>query len=316
LVDDLLDISRITRGTIALRRQPCELRTILSMAIEASRPAIEAARVELTVSMPRQDVELDADPARLSQVFSNLLTNAAKYTDRGGHIWLIAERRESEVLVVVRDNGIGIRPEMLSRIFEMFTQVDKTDRSFGGLGIGLSLVRVLVELHGGTVEAHSEGPGRGSEFRVRLPNVADATILRHSTSASPAEHTAPRRIVVVDDNRDAANALSIMLRLMGHEVRTAHDGLEALEAIEVFRPDVVLLDLGMPKLNGYETARRIRSEPWGRNAILVAVTGWAQDEDRRRTRDAGFDAHLVKPVGRETLEALLASVEPKSARKG
>jgi signal transduction histidine kinase len=263
LIDDLLDISRITRGSIELRRESCELGTILSMAIESSRPYIEEAGVELSVSTPRSPVEIDADPARLSQVFSNLLTNAAKYTERGGHIWLSAERRDREVVVAVRDNGIGIRPEMLSQVFEMFTQVDKTERSDGGLGIGLSLVRALVELHGGVVEAHSDGSNRGSEFTVRLPVVSRLKGTKQVPLSPKVEHRGGNRILVVDDNQDAAITLSIMLRLMGSEVRTAHDGLEAVAAAEVFRPHLVLLDLGMPKLNGYEAAQRIRKKPWG-----------------------------------------------------
>jgi signal transduction histidine kinase/ActR/RegA family two-component response regulator len=308
LIDDLLDISRITRGSIELRRESCVLGTILSMAIESSRPYIEEAGIELSVSTPRSPVELDADPARLSQVFSNLLTNAAKYTGRGGHIWLSAERRDCEVVVAVRDNGIGIRPDMLSQVFEMFTQVDKTERSDGGLGIGLSLVRALVELHGGIVEAHSDGPNRGSEFTVRLP-VASGFKSKKQVPLTPnVERSAGNRILVVDDNQDAAKTLSLMLRLMGSEVRTAHDGLEAVAAAEVFRPQLVLLDLGMPKLNGYEAAQRIREKSWGQEVMLVALTGWGQDEDRRKTKDSGFDGHLVKPVDLEAVTALLTSM--------
>jgi PAS domain S-box-containing protein len=318
LIDDLMDVSRITRGKIELRREPCELRTILSMAIEASRPAIEAAGVEFSVSMPCQDIELDADAARLSQVFLNLLTNAAKYTDRGGRIWLRAEQRETSVVVSVRDSGIGIPPEMLSRIFDMFTQADRSERSHGGLGIGLSLVRAFVQLHGGTVEAHSEGPGHGSEFRVCLPVGRHARRLPQEGARrdQPAE---ARRILVVDDNVDAAKSLGMMLQLMGNEVQLAHDGWQAIGACEVFRPDIVLLDLGMPKLNGYEAARRIRQEPWGRDIILAALTGWGQDDDRRRTKEAGFDVHLVKPVDRDALEGLLKTaptVSTPSAHKG
>ena len=315
LIDDLLDISRITRGKIELRREPCDLRTILSMAIEGSRPAIEAAGLEITVSMPRQDVELDADPARLSQVFLNLLINAAKYTDRGGHIWLSAERSESDVAVVVRDNGIGIRADMLSRIFEMFTQVDKSERSHGGLGIGLSLVQALVQLHGGSVEALSDGPGQGSQFKVRLPLAQGAQQLQRQAPGPHAGQAESLRILVVDDNIDAAKLLAIMLRQMGHEVQLAHDGMEAVSASEAFRPDIVLLDLGMPKLNGYQAAQRIRQQPGGRDITLVALTGWGQEEDRRRTRDVGFDSHLVKPVDRNALESLLSHVESKAVRR-
>jgi signal transduction histidine kinase len=308
LVDDLLDISRITRGSIELRREPCELGTVLSMAIESSRPSIEQAGVELSITTPRHSIHLDADPARLSQVFSNLLTNAAKYTERGGHIWLSAESRDGEVFVSVKDNGIGIRKEMLSKVFEMFTQGDTTERSQGGLGIGLSLVRALVDQHGGMVEARSDGSGKGSEFLVRLPVESRLRANKQVPIIDAPTFNKSARILVVDDNRDAADALSTMLRLMGNEARTAYDGLDALATGEMFRPDVVLLDLGMPKISGYETARLIREKSWGKDVTIVALTGWGQADDRRRTRECGFDAHLVKPVDLKELTVLLESV--------
>jgi signal transduction histidine kinase/ActR/RegA family two-component response regulator len=308
LIDDLLDISRITRGSIELRREPCELGTILSMAIESSRPIIEEAGVELSVTTPRHSIELDADPARLSQVFSNLLTNAAKYTERGGHIWLSADTGQGEVIVSVKDNGIGIRKEMLSRVFEMFTQGDTSERSQGGLGLGLSLVRALVEQHGGFVEAQSDGPAKGSEFTVRLPVASRLEAERHVSIIDAPTFGKSARILVVDDNRDAANALSTMLRLMGNEVRTAYDGLEALATGEVFCPDAVLLDLGMPKISGYETARLMREKHWGKDATIVALTGWGQAEDRRRTSELGFDAHLIKPVDLAGLTDVLSKM--------
>ncbi len=240
-----------------------------------------------------------------------MLNNAAKYTEQGGHIWLTAERRGDEVVVKVRDTGLGIPAEMLPKIFEMFTQVDRSlERSQGGLGIGLTLVKRLVELHGGSVEAHSAGPGRGSEFTVRLP-VAVATG-SHQPQPPKGENTAAptkRRILVVDDNKDSADSLSMMLSIAGMEARTAYDGLEAVEVAAAFNPEVVLLDIGLPKLNGYEAARRIREQPWGKDMVLVAVTGWGQEEDRRRSQEAGFNAHMVKPVDPAALQQLLTALK-------
>lgn len=306
LIDDLLDVSRITRGKIELRKEPCELATILSVAIESSRPFIEEAGVELTVSTPKQPVELHADAARLSQVFSNLLTNSAKYTDRGGHIWLTAELDAGQVLVRVRDDGIGIELDKLTLVFEMFTQVHSQERSRGGLGIGLSLVHALVARHGGSVEARSDGLGKGSEFVVRLPVVAARTTSLEPQSTQPLDGgTGSSRVLVVDDNVDAAKTMCRLLELMNHEVRMAHDGLQALDVAEKFRPDIVLLDIGMPKLDGYEAARQIRSQPWGEGMTLVALTGWGQEQDRQRSAAAGFDRHCVKPVDVGVLRDLL-----------
>ncbi len=256
---------------------------------------------------------MEGDPIRLAQVFSNLLNNAAKYTEKGGHVWLAAERQGGEVVVSVRDTGIGIAAEHLPQLFEMFSQVTPAlERSQGGLGIGLALVRGLVELHGGRVEAHSAGAGRGSEFTVRLPAVEAPGQARPEPGADGEKPGAgPKyRILVADDLRDSVDSLALMLRLAGHDVQTAHDGLEAVQAAATSRPDVVLLDIGMPRMNGYEAARHIRQQPWGKDLVLVAVTGWGQEEDRRRTFEAGFNRHLTKPVEPAVLEKLLAELGP------
>jgi PAS domain S-box-containing protein len=322
LVDDLLDVSRITRGKVELRKELVDLGTVVSNAVEASRPLIEKWGHELTVTIPPQPIRLEADPTRLAQVFLNLLNNAAKYTDPGGRIGLSAERLDDHVAVRVKDNGIGIPIEMLPRVFDLFAQVDRTvERSEGGLGIGLTLVQRLVQMHGGTVEAHSDGPGQGSEFVVRLPTAKEIPTARAGTTG-PEQLAAPsgRRILVVDDNRDAADSLGMLLRMMGNEVHTAHDGLEAVGAAAAFHPDVILLDIGLPKMNGYEVARRIREQQSGQRVLLVALTGWGQEEDRRRTQEAGFDHHLTKPVEFNALEKLLAATSegrldrPKSMR--
>jgi len=306
LVDDLLDVSRITRNRIELRRERLELATALDQAVEAVRPLSRKARHRVTVSLPSAPVYLDADPVRMTQVFTNLLDNACKYMAPGGQVRLSAEvvpaqgDAPGEVVVRVRDEGIGIPAEQLSRIFEMFAQVDTSlERTNAGLGIGLSLVNSLVELHGGKVEAHSEGPGHGSEFVVRLPTVAANGAVKQ---AQEGERTMKRyRMLVVDDNRDSAESLALLLKLTGHDTRTALDGEAAIREAAENQPDVVLLDIGMPKLNGYDACRRIRSEPWGRDMILIAQTGWGQDDDRRRTEEAGFDGHVVKPVDPDDL---------------
>jgi PAS domain S-box-containing protein len=314
IIDDLLDLNRVSRGKIALQKERVALVEVVRQAVETSAPLIEASAHELTVTLPREPLFVDADPVRLAQVFANLLNNAAKYTDRGGRIRLCAERQGGEVVVSVRDNGIGIPAPLLAKVFDMFTQAEGSrEKSQGGLGIGLTLVKRLVELHGGTVAAHSAGPGLGSEFVVRVP-LAPEPAESAPVSAAAAPAAPARRILVADDNRDAAGSLAEMLELMGHETWTVHDGLEALAAAAAFRPDVILLDLGMPALDGYDTCRRVRQEPWGSNAVLVALTGWGQDEDRRRSREAGFDEHLVKPVEFAALEKLLAGL--KAARNG
>jgi PAS domain S-box-containing protein len=307
LVDDLLDLSRVSRGRIELRRKVVELAGIVNDAVEAVRPLSEEMCHELTVTRAAQRTHVNADPVRMVQVLGNLLSNACKFTDRGGRIRLIVEREGSQAVIRVQDSGIGIPSEQLARIFEMFAQVDASlERARGGLGIGLTLVKYLVEAHGGTVEARSAGVGQGSEFIVRLPVVPAP---RPSPSPGPSgtgrEQTIRRRILVVDDNRDATETLGKVLELGGHEVHTAHDGLEAVEAAARLQPDAVLLDIGLPGLNGYDAARRIREQPGGESTLLVALTGWGQPEDRRRAEEAGFDAHLVKPVNHANLAKLL-----------
>jgi PAS domain S-box-containing protein len=309
LVDDLLEVSRISQGKLQLRKERVELARVVQSALETTHPLMEVLAHELVVRLPPDPIWLDADPTRLAQVLSNLLNNAAKYTERGGHIWLTADRRDHEVVVSVRDTGIGIAAEHLPHIFEMFSQVlPVLERSAGGLGIGLSLVRGLVELHGGRVEASSAGPGKGSKFMVHLPIAEDSTRAAPEADrgAKESRSKSRARVLVVDDNRDSAESLATMLQLMGHDVCTAHDGLEALQAGAAFLPQVVLLDIGMPKMNGYDAARHIRQQPWATQIVLVALTGWGQEEDKRRALDAGFDLHLTKPVAPEVLQRLLA----------
>ncbi len=307
LVDDLLDISRITRGKIQLRTEPVELGQVVTRAVESHRHMFDARRQQLTVSLPIRPVRLEADPVRLTQVLGNLLTNAAKYSEEGGRVWLTAAQEGNLAVIQVRDEGIGIAPDMLDRVFELFTQADRSlDRSQGGLGIGLTLVRRLVEMHGGSVVAHSDGLGKGSTFTVRLPALASPPVLPAATDApAPPAAAAARQILVVDDNVDAAQSLALLLQLEGNDVHTAHDGLAALQAAEAYHPEVVILDIGLPGLNGYQVAERLRQQPVGKNLLLVAVTGYGADEDRRRSREAGFDFHLVKPVKPEELQAVL-----------
>jgi PAS domain S-box-containing protein len=319
LVDDLLDISRITRNKLVLRRSPIELAEVISAAVESSRPLIEQSGHELTVSLASEPVYIDGDAVRLSQVFQNLLNNAAKYTERGGRISLAAERQGDAVVVRVKDTGVGIPPDTLPRLFEMFYQADRSlERNQSGLGVGLALARRLVEAHGGRVEARSEGVGKGSEFIVRLPILAEPATGVAGPQAGNQERNviSGLRILVADDNRDSADLFTMYLEMMGNEVRTAYDGVAAVEEAEQFRPDAVLLDIGMPRLNGEDVCRRIRSTPWGRNAVLIAVTGWDREENRRRIAEAGFDAHLVKPVDPNSVVELLASQlrAPQGAR--
>lgn len=319
LLDDLLDISRITRNKLELRRQKVDLATVVQLALETSRPLIEAAGHRLDVLLPDSPVPLDADPTRLAQVFSNLLNNAAKYSDPGSHIRLSAELRAQEVIVSVVDTGIGIAPEHLPQLFEMFSQVTPAiERSQGGLGIGLALVRGLVEMHQGRVEAYSEGPGAGSTFRVRLPLALAAPVPEPEQALleDPAPKAGRARVLVVDDNVDAAATLAMMLRLQGHEVAVAHDGPEAVAQARAFRPELILLDLGLPGLNGYEVARQVRAFPWGKEVRIVALTGWGQESDRSRSKEAGFDDHLVKPVEIAAIESLLASPNRPVASNG
>ena len=310
LVDDLMEVSRITRGKIELRRETMDIAAVVKSAIETSRPLVEAGHHKLMVSLPPSAVTVNVDPVRIAQVLSNLLNNAAKYTPDGGRIWLNVGVVGNEVVLSVRDTGAGIPAESLPKVFDLFTQVERTyDRAQGGLGIGLTLVRSLVHLHGGTVEAFSDGPGLGSEFVVRLPR--SAVVPSHPGNGDAHERSsaiAPHRILVVDDSRDAADSLDMLLRYLGAEVQTAHDGPSALEAIGTFRPSVVLLDIGLPGMDGYEVARRARLLEPGANFKLVALTGWGQEEDRRRSREAGIDHHLIKPVDPGTLEQLLSAL--------
>jgi len=309
LIDDLLDLSRVSRGRIELKHERSDLATLVQGALDVCAPSITNAGHRLSVELPGTPMPLVCDPTRVVQVICNLLSNAVKYTPPGGHITIAARRRERLFEISVRDTGMGIPSDMLARVFDMFTQVPHAiERSQGGLGIGLTLVKRLVELHGGSVEARSGGPGLGAEFIVRLPErMADAGA--PVTMAALPEGTAPpkRRILVADDNCDAADSLAVMLRIAGHEVRTAYDGQQALDVAETFKPSLALLDLGMPRLNGYDTARRLRETEYGRDAVIIALTGWGQPEDRNRSLAAGFDHHLVKPVDPSMLERLLAA---------
>jgi PAS domain S-box-containing protein len=310
LLDDLLDVSRITHGTLELKKSRTELTLVLGAAIEAARPILDSKHHTLSLDLPKQSVRLQADPVRLAQVFSNLLINAAKYTDAGGSIELRATREGSAVVVAVRDNGIGISADMMPRLFTLFSQAHTAlGRSEGGLGVGLALARGLVSLHGGRVEARSDGPGRGSEFIVRLPvGVAASEVSQVEVSADGRATDAGLKILVVDDSRDAADTCATVLELSGYEVQTAYSGRRALELARTFRPHALLLDIGLPDVNGYELARTIRAAPWAEGMVLIAVTGWGQDEDRRRALQAGFDHHLTKPIAAETLESLLQSL--------
>jgi PAS domain S-box-containing protein len=311
LVDDLLDVSRISTGKLELRKGQVNLREVVTGAAEASGPLIDRMGHTLAVTIPKTTLTVDADPTRLGQVFVNLLNNAAKYMDRGGRIWLAVERQGSDVLVSVKDTGVGIATDQLSGIFQMFSQVQSSlERSQGGLGIGLTLVKRLVELHGGRIEVHSDGPGKGSEFVVRLPLMVEASGPLATAEGDEDEALkSSLRILIVDDNRDSADSLGMLLRIMGNDIRTADDGAKGVKLSGEFRPDVVLMDIGLPKLNGYQACQSIREQEWGRRMVLIAVTGWGQDEDRRRSHEAGFDHHMVKPVDPQALMKLLADLQ-------
>jgi signal transduction histidine kinase len=298
LIDDLLDVSRITRDVITLQRQPVLVGAIIARAVETARPVIDARRHELTLDLADELLTVEGDKARLVQIIGNILHNAAKFTEPGGRISLSVHREGSSIAISVKDTGIGIPAEQVQNIFELFTQLHaKTSDYQGGLGIGLALVRRLAEMHGGTVAARSDGPGHGTEVTVRLPLLAaQPGLVAKEPPDSKVVMVERRRILVVDDNTDAAESLALLLQLAGHEVRVAHDGVETLAVAREFEPEVVLLDLGMPKMDGYETARRLRKEPYGQHATLVALTGWGQQRDRERTGEAGFDLHLVKPI--------------------
>jgi PAS domain S-box-containing protein len=313
LIDDLMDVGRISRGKLQLRPERIELATVLEQVLEASSSCLESRGLSIAVSLPPQPVYLDADPVRLVQVFQNLLNNACMYTQKGGSVRLDARHDGNDVVVRVIDTGVGISPDDLPNLFEMFSRVSTpADQLSTGLGIGLALARGLVELHGGGIEARSDGLGKGSEFLIRLPAAA-------STRSAPApverradpEPTACRRVLVADDNRDNAESLAMLLRLTGHEVETALDGIETIEAAERFRPEVVLLDIGMPRLDGYGACRHLRAQTWGKELVIIALTGWGQEEDRRKSREAGFNGHLVKPVQpTEILELVAGARRP------
>jgi PAS domain S-box-containing protein len=309
LVDDLLEVSRITRGKITLHVEPVTVDEVVQRAVETSQPLIDAAHHTLSVTLPEPPLTLHADPLRLAQVLANLLNNAAKYTEPGGRIELVAARELDTAVVRVRDNGLGIAPEHLPHVFDLFAQADRSlTRAQGGLGIGLTLVRSLVELHGGSVSARSAGIGEGSEFELRLPLHPLPGSLRGDQPVSFLDAGESHRLLVVDDNREHADTLALYLSTAGHQVRVAYDGLDAVAVATDFDPDAVLMDVGMPGLDGYGAARRMRAQPGGRRRVLVALTGWGQSEDRRRSRAAGFDAHLVKPADPPALLALVDSL--------
>ncbi len=315
LIDDLLDVSRISRNKMELRKERVTLSDVVTSAVETARPLIDAGGHSFSVSLPHSPILLDADLTRLAQVFGNLLCNSAKYTPPGGHIWLEAKQRGNDAFISISDNGIGIPPESLANVFDMFTQVDRSiERNTGGLGIGLALVKGLVEMHNGTVSVVSPGLGRGTTFTVRLPALENACErAEENIQEEPSTAGMKRRFLVVDDNKDSATTMAMMLKLVGNEVRTANDGFEALNVSEQFRPQVILMDLGMPKLNGYKATRLIREQPWGRSITIIALTGWGQENDRAQSREAGCNGHLVKPVSLPDLEKLLIELTGKSA---
>jgi signal transduction histidine kinase len=309
LIDDLLDIARIKRGSIQLRKEQVDLTTVVTHAVEMTRSLMEASGHELTLHLPSGPVRLEGDSVRLEQVFANLLNNAAKYTQTGGRITLSAKREGAEVVVRVRDNGIGISAEMLTKVFDLFTQADHTlDRSKGGLGIGLTLVRSLVAMHGGSVSVHSEGLGKGCEFAVRLSAVASAAASEPNI-APEAPNVPPLHVLVIDDHVDSARTLGKVLKLWGHHSRVAHSGHAAIEEVAAATTDLVLLDIGLPGMDGYEVARELRKRPNGDDLVIVALTGYGQEEDRRRSRAAGINHHLVKPVDLNDLRELLAHTD-------
>jgi CheY-like chemotaxis protein len=311
LTDDLLDVSRITRNRIELRRDRVDLRAVLQSAVETTQPLIDAAAHVLTLDAPGAPIWVHADFTRLAQAFANLLNNAVKYTPRGGRIDVRVTTRASRATVVVRDTGVGMAASALPRIFDMFMQsAESLDRSRGGLGIGLPLAKRLIELHGGAIEGHSDGPGLGSTFTVEMP-LMSSTAQHQPVETAPRGDVVRRRILIAEDIPDAAEMLRLMLDLMGHEVRVAADGVQAVALAKEFSPEVALLDIGMPRMDGYQAAREIR-EALGSRVLLVAVTGWGQDEDQRRAREAGFDHHLTKPAEPGVLETLIASAGIRS----
>ncbi len=308
LIDDLMDVSRINHGKIQLQKTRMPLADAVRNAVDTSRPLMDVQGHELVVDMPPQPIYVDGDLTRLSQVFANLLNNSAKYTDRGGRIRLAVERQGSDAVVSIADNGVGIPADMLTRVFDMFAQIDGSlEKSQGGLGIGLNIVKRLVEMLGGSITAESGGSGKGSKFVVRLP-IIEASVPAQADGKKEDDVKSTLRILIVDDNRDSADSLAMMLKILGNEICTAYDGEQAIVAAERFRPDVILLDIGLPKLNGYDACRRIRGLEQGKEMVIIAQTGWGQDEDRQRTHEAGFDHHFVKPVDPQVLMKLLRSL--------
>jgi PAS domain S-box-containing protein len=315
LVDDLLDLNRITHDRLELRRSEVELSSVIQQAVEVARPLVDAAGHHLTVDLPDEPIYLYADAARLAQLFGNLLNNSCKYTRPEGFVSLTAQRVENEVVVTVKDNGAGIPQDKLDSIFDMFMQVDGTaDRSQGGLGIGLTLVKRLTEMHGGSIEARSAGEGQGSEFIVRLPVLDRSAVAKQPRPDVAKEAQPQQRVLIVDDNQDSAESLALLFELEGHETYTAHDGVEAVEVLEKHRPQVVLLDIGLPGLDGHEVCRRVREQPWGKDIVMIALTGWGQEDDRRKSEEAGFNGHLVKPVDYDKLLELLGSLTKRAVR--
>lgn len=311
LVDDLLDISRVTRGKLELRKSYVELANIITSALEASQPFIENSGHKLTLSLPENSIFMQADPHRLTQVLSNLLNNAAKFTPENGEIFFSMSVEGENVVFTVKDNGIGIPPEMQERIFEMFTQIEHPiDKTFTGLGIGLTLVKQLVEMHGGTISAYSEGVSKGSEFIVRLPYLSQEIHEPNNgvIDDETAINTKLLKVQIVDDNKDASKILAQLMETLGNEVRVAYDGVQAIQLAREYRPDVILMDIGMPNMNGYEATREIRQQPWGADITIIALTGWAQMEDRQKSAEAGYDYHLVKPVDFNELTKLLSDI--------
>ncbi len=314
LIDDLMDVSRISQGKVELRKQQIDVASVVQAAIETSRPLFEAGKHEINVQLPQPGLfMIDADEVRLTQIIANLLNNAAKYTPECGHIEVDVKREGNDALISVQDSGIGIPAEMLPRVFDMFAQVDRTfERAQGGLGIGLALVKRLVEMHGGSVQATSEGQGKGSRFLVRIPLLTNAVepIVPEDVRPLDVESTSEIRVLVVEDNKDSAASLTQVLTLLGHQTQMAHDGAEAVRVAESFRPHVTLMDIGLPLLNGHEAGLRIRQQPWSKNMLLIALSGWGQKIDRQKSNQAGFDHHFVKPVDMKVLAQLLAQVKP------
>ena len=316
LVDDLLDLNRVTHDRLELRRSEVELSSVIQQAVEVARPLVDSAGHHLSVDLPDEPVYLDADRDRLAQLFGNLLNNSCKYTKPGGVVSLSAQHVGDEVVVAVKDNGAGIPAEKLESIFDMFMQVDRTsERSQGGLGIGLTLVKRLTEMHGGSIEARSDGEGQGSEFIVRLPILNRPVVAEESSSRLASDPQAQRRVLIVDDNLDSAESLAMLLEITGNKTYMAHDGLEALEQIEKYRPEVVLLDIGLPRVDGHEVCRRVREKSWGKDIVVIALTGWGQEDDRRKSEEAGFNGHLVKPVDYDKLLELLAALTTNPGRE-